>query len=141
MRQLRRQKCKQNRKTIRQKKGRCKRKNCLWKCFHSFKYRSWECLLYFLHKQFTLLCVISSVVFAASLQLRLLRNSDKIIVIQIFYLDIWIFLKSSMKKSVNLSNFENVLQKTVRRNRTWQQHLEAQILKNFPAHSNNGFSS
>ena len=81
--------------------GRSKRRNCLRKCFHSFKYiissckcslflnRSHKCLLFLLSKLLTLLCVIPSVLLAASSQIV-----SQVYTHKNFYLNTYFFLSN-----------------------------------------------
>ena len=93
---LRTQKCRHKRKTIRQKRSKWKTKLSakvflfIWICNWSHK-----CLLFLLCKYSTLLCVIPSALLYASFQFKLLWSSHRFIAIQILYLNIWIFEKSS----------------------------------------------
>ena len=62
---LRIKKCRQKRKSVRQK-GRSERRNCQRKCFYLIRNRSHKYLLFLLRKQFTLLRVITCVLLADS---------------------------------------------------------------------------
>ena len=118
-------------------RGRYKRKNCLRKCFLSFKYvTKMITQIFALNKLFRLLRVILSVLL---LHLLTFCSSHKFIDIQIFYLNnIWIsyeFFKNhsgkGMFRNVNISNLENVLQRNLRKNRAGKCIFRACRGKNF----------
>ena len=92
------QKSRQKRKTMRQRVW--SKKSCQWKCFHSLTMVRWVFAFSFTQIVYTLLRVIPFALLAASFKLRLLRSSNKLIAIQIFYLNIWIyeFLKNHPQK-------------------------------------------
>ena len=81
---LRIQKCRQKRKTMRQR-DRSERRNCQRKCFHSLNYvidhASIRFFFYIISLQFTLLCVIPSVLHAASFKLRPHNSSQSLIAV------------------------------------------------------------
>ena len=81
---LRIQKCKQKRKKTRQR-GRSKRRNCQQKCYHSFNYIINHLSIHFFFY------VNSCINLLHLFKLRSLWSSHKLIVIQIFYLNTWIF--------------------------------------------------
>ena len=99
---LRRQKCKQKIKINKIKRRWSEKRNCLRKCFHSFKYVIDHANVRFFYdiKKIALLSVASSVLVALPFQLRLLCKSYKCMDTQIFYLNIWTLSKSSTEKNV-----------------------------------------
>ena len=101
--------------------GRSNRRNCQWKCFHSFNHILDHATirLFFNVNSFTLLLVIPSVLLAASLSSDRIAalTSHKLTAIQTFYLNICIFINHPRKRvfcNVSLSNLENLSQRNLR---------------------------
>ena len=84
---LRIQKCRQKRKTVRQR-ARSERRNCQRKCFHSFTYVIDHASIHFFFYVNSLFLLIPFVLLASYYKLRSLRSSHNLIVIHIFYLNI-----------------------------------------------------
>ena len=130
------QKCRQKKKTMRQKG------NCLQKSFHSFKY-----VIYHpnVSKLSTLLPVIPPVLLAASSQIvsELLQVYSYTNLLFEYHTNIWIFKKSRKGMFCNkkLSDLANFLQSCLRTESAGECIFRAsgeQILKTFPLSNNYG---
>ena len=86
------------------------------------------CFLFYITSLHCFVC-FPILLLAASFQLRSLCSSHKFIALQIFYLNIWIFLKNHPQRrvfhNINLCKLENVLQRNPRTQRARESVLRA----------------